>query len=139
MPLAPVRQRLLSARALNAVMGGGAMCSGMGRVHRPPRNGKTNWCSAVVRDVIGSGRRDKLAGQPVSENVSAQSTRTEVQVIQLKIPKWFAFRVVLERFPNHLANHWPHLPLLYFLSETKFSSCKKIESRNFPGGAVEGA
>ena len=49
-----------------------------------------------------------------------------------------SFRVVLERFPNHLANHWPHLPLLYFPSETKFSSFKKIESRDFPGGAVEG-
>ena len=24
-------------------MGGRAICSGMGRVHRPPRNGKTNW------------------------------------------------------------------------------------------------
>ena len=44
-----------------------------------------------------------------------------------------SFRVVLERFPNH---HWPHLPLLYFPSETKFSSFRKIESRDFPGGAV---
>ena len=53
-------------------------------------------CSAVVRDVIGSGRRDKLAGQPVSENVSAQLTRTEVQVIQLKIPKWFASLLLMK-------------------------------------------
>ena len=44
-----------------------------------------------------------------------------------------SFRVVLERFPNH---HWPHLSLLYFPSETKFSSFRKIESRDFPGGAV---
>ena len=38
-----LRQYLLSAHALNAVMGGRAMCSGMSRVHRPPQNGKTNW------------------------------------------------------------------------------------------------
>lgn len=42
-PLAPTWQRLLSAHALNAITGGRAMCSGMGRVHRPPRNGTTNW------------------------------------------------------------------------------------------------
>ena len=44
-----------------------------------------------------------------------------------------SFRVVLERFPNH---HWPHLSLLYFPSETKFSSFRKIEPRDFRGGAV---
>lgn len=47
-------------------------------------------------DVIVSGRRDKLAGQPVSENASAQVTRTEVQVIQLKIPKWFASLLLMK-------------------------------------------